>query len=199
MVRPENSLSNHHTCFLGKSRNPALSQVPSLTSSRYLHNEKATKEAHDENGYFKTGDIGRREGDMFFITGRASVDILKSGGYKISAIEIERALMELPYVKEVAVIGVADDEYGQRVGAMLVTQGVELTLTLDTLRKDLTDKLAKYKMPTLLRLFNGELPKGPTGKVQKKVLGEKYFPSPGWEKDSNVQALNTEAATKAKL
>jgi malonyl-CoA/methylmalonyl-CoA synthetase len=178
MVGLENSSSNHHT---------------------YLDNEEATKAAHDENGYFKTGDIGRREGHMFFITGRASVDILKSGGYKISAIEIERALMELPYVKEVAVIGVADDEYGQRVGAMLVTQGIQLTLTLETLRKDLKDKLAKYKMPTLLRLFDGELPKGPTGKVQKKVLGETYFPSPGWERDSYVQALRSKTAPKAKL
>jgi malonyl-CoA/methylmalonyl-CoA synthetase len=134
---------------------------------------------------------------MFFITGRASVDILKSGGYKISTVEIERALLELPYIKEAAVVGVVDEEYGQRVGAILVTKSMtETSLKLETLRQDLKNKLAKYKMPTLLRLIGGELPKGPTGKVQKKVLGEKFFPSPGWEKDQDVEAWKNKAANR---
>lgn len=135
---------------------------------------------------------------MYFITGRASVDILKSGGYKISAIEIERALLELPYIKEVAVLGVADEEYGQRVGAAVVTKDLaESKVSLERLRQDLKDKLAKYKLPTLLRLFDLELPKGPTGKVQKKVLGETYFPSPGWSQDPNVESWkSTRKASK---
>jgi malonyl-CoA/methylmalonyl-CoA synthetase len=168
-----------------------------LTRARYLDNEEATAAAHDSNGYFKTGDIGRREGHMYFITGRASVDILKSGGYKISAIEIESAIQELPYVKEVAVVGVADEEYGQRVGAILVTQslGIEI-LSLGRLRDDLKDKLAKYKMPTLLRLLDGELPKGPTGKVQKKILGETLFPSPGWEMEKAVEKWTSRSNSK---
>lgn len=125
---------------------------------------------------------------MYFITGRASVDILKSGGYKVSTIEIERAMLELPYIKEVAVLGVADEEYGQRVGAAVVTKELAGSkLSLEKLRQDLKDKLAKYKLPTLMRLFHLELPKGPTGKVQKKVLGETYFPSPGWLQDSKVE------------
>jgi malonyl-CoA/methylmalonyl-CoA synthetase len=164
---------------------------------RYLDNDEATAAAHDENGYFKTGDIGRREGHMYFITGRASVDILKSGGYKLSAIEIESALQELPYVKEVAVVGVADEEYGQRVGAILVTKSLGSTaLSLEKLRGDLKEKLAKYKMPTLLRLIEGELPKGPTGKVQKKILGETFFPRPGWEADMNVEKWSSRAKSK---
>lgn len=135
---------------------------------------------------------------MYFITGRASVDILKSGGYKISAIEIERALLELPYIKEVAVLGVADEEYGQRVGAAVVTKDLAGSkVSLERLRQDLKDKLAKYKLPTLLRLFDLELPKGPTGKVQKKVLGETYFPSPGWSQDPNVESWkSTRKASK---
>jgi malonyl-CoA/methylmalonyl-CoA synthetase len=132
---------------------------------------------------------------MYFITGRASVDILKSGGYKISAIEIERALQELPYVKEVAVVGVPDEEYGQRVAAMLVVKSLGTAdLSLGTIRHDIKDKLAKYKMPTLLRLLEGELPKGPTGKVQKKVLGETFFPSPGWEADKKVEVWKGRSA-----
>jgi malonyl-CoA/methylmalonyl-CoA synthetase len=57
---------------------------------KYLHDPIATKHAHDAQGYFKTGDIARQEGDYYFIVGRASVDIIKSGGYKISAPDIER-------------------------------------------------------------------------------------------------------------
>jgi malonyl-CoA/methylmalonyl-CoA synthetase len=98
-------------------------------------------------------------------------------------------MLELPYIKEVAVLGVADEEYGQRVGAAVVTQDLAGSrLSLEKLRQDLKDKLAKYKLPTLMRLFDLELPKGPTGKVQKKVLGETYFPSPGWSQDREVEA-----------
>jgi malonyl-CoA/methylmalonyl-CoA synthetase len=137
---------------------------------------------------------------MYFITGRASVDILKSGGYKISAIEIERAILELPYIKEAAVVGVTDAEYGQRVGAALVTKSLgNASLSLGRLRQDLKQKLAKYKLPTVLRLIHEELPKGPTGKVQKKVLCETLFPSPGWEHDQHVEVWRSKANKASKL
>ena len=86
---------------------------------RYISDEKATTEAHDSDGYFKTGDIGRRSGRFYFILGRASLDIIKSGGYKISALDIERDILSLPYIHEVMVVGVADEEYGQRVAAAI--------------------------------------------------------------------------------
>jgi malonyl-CoA/methylmalonyl-CoA synthetase len=123
------------------------------------------------------------------------VDILKSGGYNISAIEIERAIMELEYIREAAVVVVGDEEYGQRVGAVLVAKAMgDANLSLERLRHDLKQKLAKYKIPTLLRLVDKELPKGPTSKVQKKVLCERFFPTLGWENDQNVEARKSKPA-----
>ena len=105
-----------------------------------MFDAEATEKAHDEDGYFKTGDIARREGNKYFILGRASVDskheerrfhftrvankstVLKSGGYKISALDVEREILGLPYVAEVMVVGVEDEEFGQRVAAAVVLE-----------------------------------------------------------------------------
>lgn len=160
--------------------------------SKYLNDPEATAKAHDEDGYFRTGDIARREGKYFYIIGRASLDIIKSGGYKISALDIERELLGLPYIAEAMVVGVPDEEYGQRVAALVSLQEQDLTdeflerygndehlLTIEDVRRDLRDRLAGYKMPTLLRIVSGELPKTATGKVQKKILGPQFFPAGG--------------------
>jgi malonyl-CoA/methylmalonyl-CoA synthetase len=133
--------------------------------------------------------VARRQGKHYFIVGRASQDIIKSGGYKLSALDIEREILSLPYISEVIVVGVTDEEFGQRVGAILSIQEEEISedfcrdhgnerfvLTLDDLRRDLRRRLAGYKLPTLLRVVQGDLPKTASGKVLKKVLGAKYFP-----------------------
>lgn len=134
--------------------------------------------------------MAKRVGKYYWILGRASLDIIKSGGYKISALDIERELLSLPYISEALVVGVPDEEFGQRVGAIVTLQEEELTpsfrashskahhiLSIDSLRQDLRSRLAGYKLPTLLRIVEGELPKTATGKVQKKILGPLYFPS----------------------
>lgn len=173
--------------------------------SKYLRDPGATAKAHDREGYFKTGDskfifallldhanwtaVARREGKYYFIMGRASLDIIKSGGYKISALDIEREILALPYVSEAMVVGVADEEFGQRVAALIAVNsenlGDELSsthgsreylLTIDDLRRDLRSRLAGYKMPTMLRVVEDELPKTATGKVMKKILGPRFFP-----------------------
>ncbi|KAI6859501.1 acetyl-CoA synthetase-like protein [Hortaea werneckii] len=152
--------------------------------SKYLFDPEATQSAHTEDGYYKTGDIARREGDWYWIMGRASVDIIKSGGYKLSALDIEREIMALPYVSEVMVVGVPDEEFGERVASAVVlkddaedsTLGAN-KLTLQKLREDLRARLTGYKLPTLLRLVDGELPKSGTGKVVKKILGPQFFPA----------------------
>lgn len=174
--------------------------------SKYIFDPAATAAAHDGEGYYRTGDIARREGGYYWILGRASVDIIKSGGYKISALDIEREVMAVPYVAEVMVVGVPDEEFGQRVGAVVCLKGVrdmELPLkrlTIQRLRQDLRARLAGYKMPTLLRVVEGELPKSATGKVQKKVLGPQYFPE-DYRSLPEVQVWEREegAVRKAKL
>ncbi|OQU98198.1 AMP-binding enzyme domain-containing protein [Cladophialophora immunda] len=155
--------------------------------AKYLYDPEATRLAHDEDGWFKTGDIARRDGDFYTIVGRASVDIIKSGGYKISAIDIERECLNLPYVREAMVVGVRDEELGQRVGAVIAVKPQAANLTLQQLRADLRKSLANYKLPTILRVVEGELPKGVTGKLQKKVLGPELIPSPGYERLPGVQ------------
>ena len=80
--------------------------------------------------------------------------VIKSGGYKISALDIEREILSLPYVQEVTVVGVEDEEFGQRVAAAVVSRD-EKAISLEQLRRDLGDRLARYKMPTLLRLVEG--------------------------------------------
>ncbi|KAI4641130.1 hypothetical protein J4E93_008008 [Alternaria ventricosa] len=157
--------------------------------SKYLRDPEGTAKAHDGDGYFRSGDIARREGKYYFVIGRASLDIIKSGGYKISALDVERELLSLPYVAEAMVVGVPDEEYGQRVAALVSLQN-EATpsassrnntsrhvLTIDDLRRDLRERLAGYKLPTLLRIVDSELPKTITGKVQKKILGPRFFPA----------------------
>ena len=150
--------------------------------SKYLFDAEATRKAHTAEGYYRTGDIAKREGEWYWILGRASVDIIKSGGYKLSALDIEREIMGLAYVSEVMVVGVPDEEYGERVAAAVVLKDSAedeqdaVSLTVGTLRDDLRSRLAGYKMPTLLRLIEGELPKSGTGKVVKKVLGPEFFP-----------------------
>lgn len=153
---------------------------------RYLNDPAATAAAHDAEGYFITGDIARREGPNYFILGRASIDIIKSGGYKLSALDIEREILGLDYIGEVMVVGVDDEEYGQRVAAAVTLKDGRTTLSLEQLRADLRGVLAGYKMPTVLRVLEGEIPKSGTGKVQKKILGPKYFP-PGWRGEDGIQ------------
>jgi len=163
-------------------------------SNRYVFDYEATANAHDAEGYFKTGDIARREGKNYFIMGRASVDIIKSGGYKISALDIERECLGLPYVEEVMCVGVEDDEFGQRVAAAIKLREDQNVyspdgrqLTIDELRNDLRGRLAGYKLPTLLRVLDSEIPKTATGKIQKKLLGPRFFPCPGWDRIPEIQ------------
>jgi malonyl-CoA/methylmalonyl-CoA synthetase len=179
--------------------------------SKYLYDPEATAHAHNEDGYFRTGDIARREGRYYYIVGRASLDIIKSGGYKISALDIERELLGLPYIAEAMIVGVADEEFGQRVAALVSLQEEELTdaylethgnseymLTVADVRRDLRDRLAGYKLPTLLRIVHGELPKTATGKVQKKILGSQYFPV-DYQQHAEVQRWATSTRQLAKL
>lgn len=84
--------------------------------SHYWDNAAATAAAFDSNGFFRTGDtiaLDAGSPPYFKILGRSSVDIIKSGGFKLSALQIEDALLRCPGVKEVAVVGLPDDTYGQ--------------------------------------------------------------------------------------
>lgn len=98
------------------------------------------------------------------------------------------------------VVGVEDEEFGQRVAATVSLKQDQKTtrksLTIAELREDLRIRMAGYKMPTILRVVQGELPKSGTGKVQKKILGPQFFP-PSYRELPEVQVWSRE--NKAKL
>ncbi|HEY6459585.1 MAG TPA: AMP-binding protein, partial [Polyangiaceae bacterium] len=124
--------------------------------------------------WFKTGDTVARDDDGYVrILGRTSVDILKSGGYKLSALEIEEALREHAAVAEVAVVGVPDDTWGERVVACVVPRaGRDAECAEDLLRGFAKERLAPYKVPRQVLLVK-ELPRNAIGKVVKPVLRER--------------------------
>jgi malonyl-CoA/methylmalonyl-CoA synthetase len=125
--------------------------------------------------WFRTGDTVTRGEDKegaagpFKILGRTSVDILKSGGYKLSALEIEEVLREHPAVLEVAVVGLPDEAWGERVVACIVRTPAGSACDAATLRAFAKERMAPYKVPKDV-LFLDELPKNALGKVVKPTL-----------------------------
>jgi malonyl-CoA/methylmalonyl-CoA synthetase len=133
----------------------------------YWNKPSATKEAFTDDGWFKTGDIAIVEKGYYKILGRDSVDIIKSGGYKISALEIEEILRTFPEIIDCSVVGIANDEWGEIVAAALITNNKPLNTKL--LNDYMRAKLPAYKCPRLYKSIN-ELPKNAMGKVVKSEL-----------------------------
>ncbi len=131
-----------------------------------------TKKSFTEDGWFKTGDMARREGTIYKIIGRISTDIIKCGGYKISALEIESVLSEHTLIKECAVVGLLDEMYGEKIAVLIVLKN-ESSITLEELREWAKEKLATYKLPTQL-LVEIELPKNVMGKVLKEEVKKTF-------------------------
>jgi len=117
------------------------------------------------DGWFCTGDEVVVVDGMYRILGRRSVDIIKTGGYKVSALEIEETLRGHPLVTECAVVGTPDEEWGQRVAVAAVLQSGQ-ALTLEDLRSWAKERLAPYKVPTRLLVLD-DLPRNAMGKVTK--------------------------------
>ena len=133
----------------------------------YWNRPDATRESF-QDGWFRTGDIAVLEDGYYRIMGRSSVDIIKSGGYKLSALEIEAALLDHPFIRECAVVGVPDDTWGEAVAAAVVlTDGA--SLELEVLRSWCRDRISSYKIPHRL-LAVKELPRNAMGKVTKPAV-----------------------------
>ena len=131
----------------------------------YLNRPDATAEAFDTDGWYRTGDAAVIDGDgMHRIVGRESVDLIKSGGYRVGAGEIETALLGHPGVAEAAVIGLPDEDLGQRIVAFVVG---------DAQPQELIDYVAQqlsiHKRPREVRIVD-TLPRNAMGKVLKKEL-----------------------------
>ncbi|PYI20123.1 AMP-binding enzyme [Aspergillus violaceofuscus CBS 115571] len=172
----------------------------------YWANPAATRESFvaAENGqgkgdnWFKTGDVATRRvvegagtgasgdwarGPMYFIQGRRSVDIIKTGGEKVSALEVERELLSLPQIAEAAVVGLPSEQWGQKVAAVVVLNPEAANAggrngkpwgAMD-MRRALKDRLANYKLPQEMKVLSGPIPRNAMGKVNKKTLVKEVF------------------------
>jgi malonyl-CoA/methylmalonyl-CoA synthetase len=182
VIQPGEELDNN-----GKERDGEIQLRGPTIFKEYFRNEKATREefvnGEDGNGrWFKTGDIAvRREvpsaglsyqpwakGPMYFIRGRKSADIIKTGGEKVSALEVERELLSLDEIADAAVLAVPSGKWGQKVGAVIV---LRTGMTgkdgkrwgpMD-MRRALRDRLANYKIPQVMKIVD-EIPKNAMGK-----------------------------------
>ncbi|CAI7611698.1 unnamed protein product [Penicillium bialowiezense] len=152
--------------------------------AKYWGNEKATKEGFVD-GWFCTGDVAARKafdgagsgksgqwakGPMYFIQGRKSVDIIKTGAEKISALEVERELLSLPQITEAAVVGLPSEQWGQKVAAVVVLSDDAAASGKNgrswgpmDMRRALKDQLASYKIPQEMKVLDA-IPRNAMGK-----------------------------------
>ena len=157
---------------------------PEATSKEFV------EDADGQGKWFKTGDVAIRKtvegagkgeqewakGPLYFIQGRKSADIIKTGGEKVSALEIEREMLSLPYISEVAVVGLPSEAWGQKVAAVVVLSEQGKTAgrngkpwsALD-MRRALKDILANYKIPQEMKVVES-IPRNAMGKINKKQL-----------------------------
>ncbi|KKA26242.1 hypothetical protein TD95_000063 [Thielaviopsis punctulata] len=173
----------------GRERSGEIQLRGPTIFKEYWKNPEATAkefvEGEDGKGHwFKTGDVAVRRavpsaghsgdawahGLMYFIQGRKSADIIKTGGEKVSALEVERELLSLPEVAECAVVAVPSGKWGQKVGAVIVLNQEKTTKwSAMDMRRALRDRLANYKIPQTLKLVDS-IPRNAMGKINKKNL-----------------------------
>ncbi|XP_047219995.1 malonate--CoA ligase ACSF3, mitochondrial [Girardinichthys multiradiatus] len=139
----------------------------------YWNRPQETREAFTDDGWFKTGDTAVYKDGVYWILGRSSIDIIKSGGYKISALEVERHLLAHPDIIDVAVIGTPEATWGQKVTAVVQLRKGQ-HMTLPELKTWAREHMAPYIIPTGLVLVE-EIPRNQMGKVNKKDLLRHFF------------------------
>jgi malonyl-CoA/methylmalonyl-CoA synthetase len=139
--------------------------------AEYWGKPEATREAF-RDGWFRSGDTAVVENGIYRILGRTSIDILKTGGHKVSALEIEEALRQHPAVAECAIVGIPDAEWGERVAAAVALRDGH-ALDLHSLRSWTKELLAAHKVPSRLLVLE-TLPRNAMGKVMKPVLKELF-------------------------
>jgi malonyl-CoA/methylmalonyl-CoA synthetase len=162
----------------GEHGNPVGPGIPggievrgSAVFAEYWARPDATRDAF-RDGWFITGDTAVVENGIYRILGRTNIDILKSGGHKVSALEIEEALRRHPAVAECGVVGIPDAEWGERVAAAVVLKDGDV-LDLQSLRTWARELLAPHKLPSRLLVVDA-LPRNAMGKVMKPALASLF-------------------------
>jgi malonyl-CoA/methylmalonyl-CoA synthetase len=157
------------TAYDGESVGEIQVRGPNLFTE-YLNRPDATAAAFTPDGWFRTGDMAVRDPDGYVrIVGRKATDLIKSGGYKIGAGEIENALLEHPGVREAAVTGEPDPDLGERVVAWIVPADPQSPPSADELASHVATRLAPHKRPRTVH-YLGALPRNDMGKIMKRAL-----------------------------
>ncbi|POX53804.1 acyl-CoA synthetase [Streptomyces sp. Ru71] len=157
------------TSYDGESVGEIQVRGPNLFTE-YLNRPDATAAAFTGDGWFRTGDMAVRDGDGYVrIVGRKATDLIKSGGYKIGAGEIENALLEHPGVREAAVTGEPDADLGERVVAWIVPADPASPPSAGELADHVAARLAPHKRPRTVRYLEA-LPRNDMGKIMKRAL-----------------------------
>ena len=133
----------------------------------YWHRNEATAATFTEDGWFKTGDVAITEGGYYKILGRNSVDIIKSGGYKISALEIEEVLRTHPLIEDCSVVGIDNEEWGELVAAAIIIK--DNAIDVAQINSWIRELMPSYKVPRHYKIVK-ELPRNAMGKVTKNDL-----------------------------
>jgi acyl-CoA synthetase (AMP-forming)/AMP-acid ligase II len=177
----------------GRERSGEIQLRGPTIFKEYWRNPTATaaefvSDPDGKGSWFKTGDVAVRrpvesaafaqpwaKGPLYFILGRKSADIIKTGGEKVSALEVERELLSLPEVSEAAVVAVPSGNWGQKVGAVLILNSeVATTWSPMDMRRALKGRLANYKIPQVMKLVD-HIPRNAMGKINKKQLVKSIF------------------------
>ncbi|MFF7092863.1 acyl-CoA synthetase [Streptomyces rubradiris] len=159
------------TAWDGESVGEIQVRGPNLFTG-YLNRPDATAAAFTADGFFRTGDMAVREPDGYVrIVGRKATDLIKSGGYKIGAGEIENALLEHPGVREAAVTGEPDADLGERIVAWIVPADPESPPGAEELADHVARRLAPHKRPRTVRYLDA-LPRNDMGKIMKRALAD---------------------------
>lgn len=156
---------------------------PSATASEFV------PDPDGQGSWFRTGDVAVRRPVpsaaraqswttsplLYFIQGRKSADIIKTGGEKVSALEVERELLSLPEVSEAAVVSVPSGKWGQKIGCVVVLDtSVTQSWSPMDMRRALRGRLANYKLPQIMKVVD-EIPRNAMGKINKKLLVQSVF------------------------
>lgn len=177
----------------GRQRSGEIQLRGPTIFQEYWRNPEATSkefisDPDNQGRWFKTGDVAVRraipsashsqpwtKGPLYFIQGRLTADIIKTGGEKVSALEVERELLSLPEVSEAAVVAVPSGNWGQKVGAVIILdKDVVQKWTPLEMRRALKSRLVNYKIPQVMKIVD-HIPRNAMGKINKKQLVKQMF------------------------
>jgi long-chain acyl-CoA synthetase len=138
----------------------------------YLGND-AKRRAMERDGYVSIGDLGYLDDDGYLYLSDRRNDMVISGGVNIYPAEIEACIIALPEVRDVAVFGIPDAEFGESLAAH-IERAPDARIAADDIRSHVASHLAKYKVPKVV-VFDDALPREDTGKLFKRLLKEPYW------------------------